>query len=55
MVGKGGFEPPASCSQSRRANQAALLPGLPLAGAERLCEGAAYGMAPDANPHGAHR
>lgn len=27
MVGEGGFEPPTSCSQSRRANQAALLPG----------------------------
>ena len=26
-VGAGGFEPPASCSQSRRANQAALRPG----------------------------
>ena len=25
-VGAGGFEPPASCSQSRRANQAALRP-----------------------------
>jgi hypothetical protein len=25
-VGTGGFEPPASCSQSRRANQAALRP-----------------------------
>lgn len=26
MVGKGGFEPPTSCSRSMRANQAALLP-----------------------------
>ena len=26
LVGTGGFEPPASCSQSRRANQAALRP-----------------------------
>ena len=26
MVGKAGFEPATSCSQSRRANQAALLP-----------------------------
>ena len=26
LVGKGGFEPPTSCSRSMRANQAALLP-----------------------------
>ena len=28
MVGVSGFEPPASCSQSRRANQAALHPDI---------------------------
>jgi hypothetical protein len=28
LVGAGGFEPPTSCSQSRRANQAALRPVL---------------------------
>ena len=27
LVGKGGFEPPASASRTLRANQAALLPG----------------------------
>jgi hypothetical protein len=26
LVGKGGFEPPTSCSRSMRANQTALLP-----------------------------
>jgi hypothetical protein len=29
LVGMAGFEPAASCSQSRRANQAALHPGRP--------------------------
>jgi hypothetical protein len=29
MVGMAGFEPATSCSQSRRANQAALHPGGP--------------------------
>ncbi len=30
MVGVSGFEPPASCSRSRRANRAALHPDTPL-------------------------
>ena len=33
-VGEAGFEPAASCSQSRRANQAALLPVADAAGHE---------------------
>ena len=36
MVGKGGFEPPTSCSRSMRANQTALLPEMPDSPAMRL-------------------
>ena len=39
LVGAGGFEPPTSCSQSRRANQAALRPELehPKPAGVRIC------------------